>query len=156
MPFYIIGDDAFALQTYMMKPFGSRNLTRPQRLFNYRLSRARRVVENAFGILANRFRCLLTTMPQRPETVTTIVLACCCLHNIMRLRYPALQNADLDREDQNHQLVPGAWRADAQLQDMPPEPRRGNIHVVAKRQRIYLREYYTSDAGAVPWQDNVI
>ena len=59
----------------------------------------RRIVENAFGILANRFCCpltsLLTILQQEPEIVNTIVLACVCLHNMMRLRFPGLQNADL-------------------------------------------------------------
>ena len=56
-------------------------------------------MENAFGILANRFCCLLTSLltilKQEPEIVNTIVLACVCLHNMMRLRFPGLKNADL-------------------------------------------------------------
>ena len=50
-----------------------------ERIFNYRLSRA-------------RFWCLLSTLCQEPETVKGIVLACICLHNLMRLRYPTAQN----------------------------------------------------------------
>ena len=54
LPYYILGDDAFALREWMIKPYPSRQLSLEERVFNYRQSRARRVVENAFGILANR------------------------------------------------------------------------------------------------------
>lgn len=53
---FLVGDDAFALKTHLLKPYGGTNLTKAQKIFNYRLSRARRIVENAFGILASRFR----------------------------------------------------------------------------------------------------
>ena len=72
-PYYFISDDAFALKTWLMKPHSSRDLTWVQRVFNYRLSRARRIVENAFGILAQRFGCLLGTMRQAPQTVAVII-----------------------------------------------------------------------------------
>lgn len=52
--YFMIGDDAFGLKTWMMKPYPSRGLTTEERVFNYRLSRGRRVVENTFGILASR------------------------------------------------------------------------------------------------------
>ena len=53
-PFTIIADEAFALRTWLMKPYPQRNINNQQRIFNYRLCRARRVVENAFGIVAHR------------------------------------------------------------------------------------------------------
>ena len=156
MPDGITGDDAFALRTWLMKPFSRRCMAHDERVFNYRLSRARRIVENAFGILANRFRALLTTLAQEPETVKVMVLACVCLHNLMRLRYPTAQNDVLDREDANHNVIPGAWRQDAQLGDMQ-EARRGNIDTwLAKQQRKELKHYYSSVVGAVPWQHEMI
>jgi len=59
LPFVVVGDDAFPLKNYLMKPYPHQGLPREQRIFNYRLSRARRIVENAFGILANRFRVFI-------------------------------------------------------------------------------------------------
>ena len=50
MPYFLIGDDAFLLCMWLMKPFSGRILLDDQRIFNYRLSRVRRVVDNAFGI----------------------------------------------------------------------------------------------------------
>ncbi|WAR28419.1 hypothetical protein MAR_014123 [Mya arenaria] len=58
---------------------------------NYRISRGRRIVENAFGILANRLRVILGRMQKSPEVVQIIVKCCVILHNMMRMRYPGKQ-----------------------------------------------------------------
>ena len=79
LPYVKVADDAFPLPRFMMKPFPRRGLSNEKRIFNYRLSRACRVVENAFGILANRFRVLLTIIILSPEVVEKIVLASCTL-----------------------------------------------------------------------------
>ena len=81
LEYHIIGDDAFPMTTSLMKPYPHRNLGKEKRIFNYRLSRARKVVENAFGILAHRWRVFLTTIKLSPDKVTDIILATCCLHN---------------------------------------------------------------------------
>ena len=55
-PYFLIGDEAFALKQWMQSLISGRELPEDQRIFNYHLSCARRVIENAFGILAARWR----------------------------------------------------------------------------------------------------
>jgi hypothetical protein len=162
MPFYFVGDEAFPLRSWLMKPVPRKNLTTEERIYNYRISRARRVVENAFGLLSNRFRCLLTTMGQRPETVTTIVMACCIVHNILREEVIASginEGCLLDQEAHDtHEVIPGTWRSTGEMPDLGPAPvRRGNFDTKnAKRVRDYLIEYVNGPAGSVPWQEDMI
>ena len=159
MPHFLLGDDAFALRTYLMKPFGNRQMTRKQRIYNYRLSRARRVVENSFGILANRFQVLLTTMLHDAPTVRLVVTACVILHNLMRTRYPRMQNRLMDIERPDGVMIPGAWRVGRNLEDCRADgiqaPNRDGSRV-PKAQRNLLMEWCNSPAGSVPWQDNML
>lgn len=127
-----------------------------ERVFNYRLSRARRVVENAFGILANSFQCLLTTLKLEPHNVESIILVSVCLHNIMRVRYPGDQNVLLDRKDENHQVIPGSWRDEVNLQDIEDVRDSNYQSKAAKQQQLCLRHCYSASVGIIPWQDNII
>ena len=156
VPYYILGDDAFGLKPWLMKPYSRRNLTRQEHIFNYRLSRARRVVENAFGILVKRFRCLLKTMEVGPEAASRIVLTCVILHNLMRERYPRMQDPYGDRVDKHGRVIPGGWRDRPQLvggQNLPG----GNFGTQeAKGIRGYLKDYFNSRRGSVSWQNRMI
>ena len=89
LPHVIVADDAFTLRENIMKPYTFRSLAHEKKIFNYRLSRARRIVENAFGILANRFRVFLSPMLLSPENVEKVTLASCTLHNLLREHPPS-------------------------------------------------------------------
>lgn len=86
MPYVFAADEAFPLTQRIMKPYPQRNLSREQRKYNTRFSRGRHVVENAFGILASRFRVFLTTINLHPEKVEKVILAATVLHNLVAVR----------------------------------------------------------------------
>jgi len=54
IPFSVVGDKAFGLGNHILRPYAKRNLNYTKRIFNYRHTRARRVVECTIGILANK------------------------------------------------------------------------------------------------------
>ena len=152
--FFFVGDDAFPLEMWLMKPYPMRFLTHSQRIFNYRMSRGRRIVENAFGITAHRWRCMLGTFQQKPSTVTTIVKGCLTLHNIIRRRNP-LRPGEVDQYDEDGDIIRGAWRQDVRLTSNRNLVGNRNKQA-AKAQRNYLKDYYNSEVGAVPWQEQVV
>ena len=83
MPFVICEDGGYPLLDYLMKPFGQRNLDNRKRIYNYRLSRARRSVECCFGMMAQKWRILLESIETNVETAKLITKAVCFLHNFV-------------------------------------------------------------------------
>lgn len=71
VPYVIVGDAAFPLQPYHMRPYPGQNLFHKKRTFNYRLSRAKMVVENANDILASRWRIFHSRTNLHPKNVHT-------------------------------------------------------------------------------------
>lgn len=83
MPLTLLGDAAYPLMSWLMKPYSDHGqLTVEQQHFNYRLSRARMTVECAFGRLKGRWRCLLKQSELQLKTMPVVVTACCILHNL--------------------------------------------------------------------------
>ncbi|XP_011884125.1 PREDICTED: putative nuclease HARBI1 [Vollenhovia emeryi] len=85
-PCYFVGDEAFQMSINMMRPYPGKTLNDQKRMFNYRLSRARRTIENTFGILAARWRILRRPICAGPEAADKFVLAAICLHNFLKAK----------------------------------------------------------------------
>lgn len=83
-PYVILGDEAFPLKTYLMRPYPGKQLDDlSKRIYNYRVCRTRRVVEYCFGILTQKFRIYNRRIQAKPENVDFIILATCVLHNFI-------------------------------------------------------------------------
>ncbi|XP_074537109.1 uncharacterized protein LOC141798997 [Halichoeres trimaculatus] len=140
-PHVFVGDEAFPLRKNLMRPFPGRTLPRDRRVYNYRLSRARLVVENAFGILASQWRMYWRPMELQPEFVEKCVKATCVLHNFIQ-------------KSNSASAIRGPPDGDVE-----PLPGLGRVAVNnSAREAIRVRETfaaYFSAEGAVPWQNNV-
>jgi len=87
----------------LMKPYGKHTSGHDEHIFNYRLSRVRRVVENAFGILATRFRVFPQPLNINVDNVDAVVMASCVLHNFLRKK-----SSTSSTESGN--IIQGQWR----------------------------------------------
>lgn len=125
VPYFFIGDDIFALDKHLMKPYNrNSNLTVVQEIFNYRISRARMTVEMAFGRMVSRFRIFQRPMEVSLDTIDSIIKACCVLHNHLTTditpaaEFPA-QNPMPDTViPLNDQIQPSAYRHANTLRDI--------------------------------------
>lgn len=85
-PYYCIADEAFLLLPTLLRSFSRRVLNDAKRIFNFRLSRGRKSVECAFGMLSSKFRVFEVPMACDEKFVIAVVKAACVLHNFIRLR----------------------------------------------------------------------
>lgn len=161
VPYVFVADDAFPLSRNLIKPYPGRNtgLLSPERIFNYRLSRGRRIIENVFGIWAMKFRVLLKPVALNPSKVETVVLACAYLHNFLRRSSKNVYTpaGSFDTEDSDGNIIPGAWRSQMQpseLSGLRSAPRRSPNEVQEIRNE--FRDYFLSSEGSVPWQNEMI
>ena len=83
MPFVILGDEAYPLKTYLTKPFARKDLSCEERVVNYRLSRARRCVECAVGILTAKWRLLNKARETNVNRTERTARCSCLLRNII-------------------------------------------------------------------------
>ncbi|XP_044746944.1 protein ALP1-like [Coccinella septempunctata] len=137
-PYVIVGDEAFALMKNVMRPYCGKSLTHKKRIFNYRLSRARRYIECCFGILVNKWRIFHRPLNVNIEFSEDIIKACCVLHNYVRLR---------DGYRFDHILY------NTSLNSVQGDTARPSVSSRNTRDR--FADYFVNE-GQLPWQNQMI
>jgi len=128
----------------MMRPYPKNCSERNEIVFNYRLSRARRVIENSFGILATRFRIFRRPIIAGVEKIIAITKASVALHNYL-----------ITEESQTYiPENPNEIMAEGEIKGLKTIPKQGsnNCATFAKDVRNRFKEYFNSNEGAVSWQ----
>lgn len=144
-------------------------------IFNYRLSRARRVIENSFGILAARWRFLRRPIIAHPDRVILFTQAAVALHNYLRTVESTVYCPPgfVDSEDACGNIIEGSWRNDEDVTGLQSVSRTGSNRYVlmnkfslmvsctsliyrysrtAAQTRQHFTDYFCSATGEVDWQ----
>ncbi|XP_044741064.1 protein ALP1-like [Chrysoperla carnea] len=157
LPYVLVGDEAFQLTSFLMRPYPGRGgLNQERHIFNYRLSRARRTIENAFGILVSQWRILKKPIESTVENAVKIVQAVVVLHNWLRKSdndNTYIPSEMVDNDGPNG-FVPGLWRKNS---DSALEDNKAYGNNFSSRIATQIREefcVYFNSEGAVHWQYN--
>ena len=87
----------------MIKPYPHIGaLTRSQRIFYRELSKNRARVEQAFGLLKTRWRCLKNQLVDPVDKASKTTSVCCILHNICVDMNDEIDHSDSDDSDSDH------------------------------------------------------
>ncbi|XP_072171433.1 uncharacterized protein [Diadema setosum] len=146
LPFVMVEDEAFPLKTNIMRPYPGKQLPDEKCMYNYRLSRSRRVVENTFGILASKWRIYHRQIQLHPSQVDSVVKATCVLHNFIR------RSALKDERRTHTETDTNDARPCHSLQNIQSTGNHASKDALAIREK--FTEYFSSPAGAVSWQTN--
>lgn len=157
MPYVFIGDGAFSLSKYTMKPYsGVYEKGNSKRIFNYRLSRARRIVENVFGVMSSVFRVLRNPILLNENRVTDITMTCALLHNFLRKSKSSKASysppGTFDSENEDHLE---SWRTDqndmSSFSSLRRVARKSGLETL--RIRDLFAVYFITN-GAVTWKND--
>lgn len=139
LPHVIVVDEAYQLTSNLLRPYARKNLNYKKKIFNYRLTRARRYIECSFGILSNKWRIFHRPLNVSFRLAKKIVKACCVLHNFVLVK---------DGYAFHHTLKIKGFH---NLTSTSPLTGRNGYTV-----RDEFANYFISSAGQVPWQNEKI
>ena len=151
MPHCIVTDEVFPLRIDLMRPNPRRskneNLPEDKAIFNYRLSRARHIVENTFGILAQRWRLLNRHIQLQEQNVVQVIKACCVLHNFLWDTPAYTDRSTLQVDTQGSVLIPDG----GQILNVAYLMGYHSAKDALQTQELF-KDYFVSPQGALPWQ----
>lgn len=136
MPFVMASDEAFSVTPCQLRPFPRKGLDTRRRVFNYRLSRARRYIECTFGILIKKWKICGSSIQLDVATVDAVVKACCILHNYVLDH----DGPGVDAESS----LPSLGTAINWQTSLPDD---SGLDV-----RDLFADYFMTPEGSVPWQ----
>ena len=122
-----------------MRPYGKNALT-TKKIFNYRLSRARRYIECSFGILSNKWR--IFHFECRHIAAEDIVKAACVLHNHVRSK----DGYEFDDTLTIEGVTP--------LRHSHAMSSRGSRDALSIREK--FADYFMTPEGSLPWQHSKV
>ncbi|KAK0152200.1 Protein ALP1-like [Merluccius polli] len=166
LPHVFLGDAEFSLNVNLMRPYPGVNLDDGRKIYNYRHSRARRVIENSFGILAARWRIFQKPIEFTPNKVVDVVKACVALHNMLTHTDAALSPTCryippnfADTTSPSGEVQPGEWRrvvADDTNMRAVARMSTARASRAASAVRDDLKTFFQTQQGLVPWQETVV
>ena len=156
MPYFLLGDEIFPLNGWLMRPYPGK-LPEEEQIYNLRHSRARMPIENSFGILVARWRIFQKPIIGSVENVQNYVMACICLHNYLRLTENSLYcpSGFVDVCNKSGKIRSGDWRKIVTENDLLayhlPKVKGGRRKERAKEVRENMK-MYLNNVNVVPWQ----
>ena len=152
LPYVFVADDAFSLGKHFMKPYPQINLIYMKRVFNYKISRKRRISENEFGIWGSQFRVITTAMAFSLEKAVTITLATDALHTMLRTKGRLLYTDEnlLDKGNKDGSVTEGDWRSiGANFLVIIPKNKNNHAQKLAEKIKDTFDDHFYG-AGAIP------
>lgn len=135
LPLYLIGDAGFPMRPYLMVPYSRLNRYTPmQKIYNYRLSRARRIVECAFGLMTSKWTVFNKPLEWGVRNSEQIILAIICLHNFL-IEAKKTENPNNRRYVHDGNIIPNA----------PAAPVHQNQLNQAENTRSVLMNYFVNE-----------